>query len=88
MGAYAAREAAVRAIQKGAKECLVRLAYAPNCPMPLDVCYEMIGSGERQTTDFFNHSDTMLRYASTNISATLAQGHHFIDRQLPWNVAS
>ena len=30
IGAYAAREAAVRAVRSGANECLVRLAYAPN----------------------------------------------------------
>ncbi len=32
IGAYAARDAAVRAVTSGAEECLVRLAYAPNVP--------------------------------------------------------
>ena len=34
IGAYAAREAAVRAVRSGADECLVRLAYAPNHAEP------------------------------------------------------
>ena len=47
-GAYAAREAAVRAVRSGADECLVRLAYAPNHIEPIDVFYKMSGWGERQ----------------------------------------
>ena len=48
IGAYAAREAAVRAVCSGARECLVRVAWAPNICEPLDVCYEMIGRGSRE----------------------------------------
>ncbi len=36
IGGYAAREAALRAVRSGASECLVRLAWAPNRPEPLD----------------------------------------------------
>ena len=53
IGAYAAREAAVRAVQSGADECLVRLAYAPNHAEPIDIFYEMSGRGERQKPEFF-----------------------------------
>jgi hypothetical protein len=49
VGACAARDAAVRAVQSGAKECLVRLAYAPNREAPLDIDYTMEGRGERQS---------------------------------------
>ena len=57
VGAYAARDAAVRAVRSGAGECLVRLTYAPNIPEPLDICYEMRGRGERQDAQFFNHAE-------------------------------
>jgi S-adenosylmethionine synthetase len=43
IGAYAAREAAVRADQSGADECLVRLAYAPNHAEPLDIFCNISG---------------------------------------------
>jgi S-adenosylmethionine synthetase len=37
LAAYTAREAAIHAVRTGANECLLRLAYAPNCRQPLDV---------------------------------------------------
>ena len=43
IGAYTAREAAVRAVRSGADECLVRLAYHE----PIDVFDQMSGRGER-----------------------------------------
>ena len=86
IGAYAAREAAVRAVQSGAEECLVRLAYAPNCGKPIDVAYEMVGRGDRQHANFFEHSALVARYSTTRITSTIAEGNHFFDRQLPWNV--
>lgn len=85
IGAYAAREAAVRAVQSGAKECLLRLAYAPNTPVPLDIHYEMSGRGERQRPEFFEHAAMVERYPAKLISARLGQGAHFWDRLLPWN---
>ncbi len=37
IGAHAARDAALHAVQTGAEECLVQVTYAPNCDQPLDV---------------------------------------------------
>jgi S-adenosylmethionine synthetase len=85
VGAYAARDAAVRAVMSGAGECLVRLTYAPNVPAPLDVCYEMRGRGERQDREFFNHGQMVTRYPVAAITARLGQGRHFFDLGLPWN---
>ena len=39
-GARAAREIALDAVRRGARECLVRAAFAPNVPEPLDVVVE------------------------------------------------
>jgi S-adenosylmethionine synthetase len=85
IGAYSARDAAVRAIRSGAKECLVRLTYAPNVPEPLDVYYEMSGRGERQAAEFFHHEVMAGRYAPTAITRRIAEGRHFFDQTLPWN---
>ena len=85
VGAYAARDAAVRAVMSGAGECLVRLTYAPNSPEPLDICYEMRGRGERQATGFFHHETMVARYSPAAISRRIAEGRHFFDRDLPWN---
>lgn len=87
IGAYAAREAAIRAVRTGAEECLVRVAYAPNCPKPLDIAYEMVGHGDRQQASFFEHSTMVTRYSNTRITRVLATGNHFLDKRLPWNVA-
>ena len=85
IGAYAAREAAVRAVRSGADECLVRLAYAPNHTEPMDIFYEMSGRGGRQSPEFFSHPKMAARYATDVIDATLAQGRHFVDETLRWN---
>ena len=88
IGAYAAREAAVRAVQSGADECLVRLAYAPNHAEPLDILYEMNGRGERQKREFFSHPEMPARYPANVIGPMLAQGRHFLDETLMWNAGS
>jgi S-adenosylmethionine synthetase len=85
IAAYAAREAAVRAVRSGADECLVRLAYAPNHIEPIDIFYEMSGRGERQSPEFFSHPKMAVRYPATAIGAALAQGRHFVDEKLRWN---
>lgn len=85
IGAYAAREAAVHAVQSGAQECLVRLAYAPNRNEPLDVSYEMVGRGGKEGTEFFEHSEMVDRYRELMITMEMAQGRHFFDADLPWN---
>ncbi len=87
IGAYAAREAAVRAVSSGARECLVRVAWAPNIREPLDVCYEMIGRGDRQGKEFFAHPEMIARYSGVQIERELAQGRHFFDSDLPWNLS-
>jgi len=76
IGAYAAREAAVRAVQSGAHECLVRLSYAPNHIEPIDIFYRMSGKGERQSPEFFSHPKMAARYAA----AKHRMRHHRIDR--------
>jgi hypothetical protein len=59
MAARAARQAAVRAVQTGALECTIRLAYAPNRNVPLRESWEMGSRGERQGQGFFDF-DAML----------------------------
>jgi len=85
IGAYAARDAAVRAVQSGAQECLVRVAYAPNRNEPLDISYEMVGRGSREGMEFFEHSEMVDRYRESMITIEMAQGRHFFDLDLPWN---
>jgi len=85
IGAYAARESAVRAVQTGARECQVRVAWAPNIPVPLDVCYEMNGRGNREGKSFFEHLAMIERYRKVQITRQLAEGRHFYDSGLPWN---
>ena len=85
VGAYAAREAAVRGVRSGADECLVRLAYAPDHAGPLDIFYKMSGKRERQRPEFFSHPQMASRYPATTISAALAQGRHFLDETVRWN---
>jgi S-adenosylmethionine synthetase len=87
IGAYTAREAAVRAVQSGAGECLVRVVYAPNINLPLDVSYDMVGRGSRQEKVFFDHARMVERYSGTAITRKMARGQHFFDPQQPWNKA-
>ena len=85
VGAYAARDAAVRAVQTGAGECLVRVMYAPNIKQPLDVSFEMTGRGNRQSKAFFDHAAMVARYTGPVINRDLARGRHFFDDTLVWN---
>jgi S-adenosylmethionine synthetase len=85
IGAYAAREAALRAVRSGAAECLVRIAWAPNRPEPLDVCYDMTGRGKREAAGFFHHGALAERYDPGAITPALARGGHFYDAAAPWN---
>jgi S-adenosylmethionine synthetase len=85
IGAYAAREAALRAVRSGASECLVRLAWAPNRPEPLDICYDMAGRGRREAGGFFHHGTLAERYDPGAITGALARGGHFYDVSMPWN---
>lgn len=60
LAAKAARRAAVYAVQTGARDCTIRLAYAPNRNIPIQEVWEINGRGERQPKDYFNF-DNMLR---------------------------
>ena len=85
IGLYAARDAAVRTVQSGAKECLVRVAYASNREVPLDIDYAMDGRGERQPLQFFVHPEMVAHYPASLITTNRARGLHFFDPRLPWN---
>ena len=84
-GAYAARQAALRAVRTGAGECRVTLAYAPNRDLPLDVVYDMARRGERCAPEWFAHSAVRERYQGGEFVASLGLGRHFLDDTLPWN---
>ena len=83
--AYAAREAAVKAVQSGARECRVTLAYAPNLDLPLEVDYLMEGRGVKQDLDFFRHDHMYDRYRDVRIAPAIPQGDHFFNPAYPWN---
>lgn len=59
LAAKAARHAAVYAVQTGAKECTIRLAYAPNHDVPLQEVWELVDAGACQAKGYFNF-DRML----------------------------
>ena len=84
-GAYAARHAALQAVQTGADTCRVTVAYAPNRDVPLDVVYEMNGRAERLPQKWFAHSAVRERYRGGAFVAGLAVRGHFGDTALPWN---
>jgi len=84
-GAYAARHAALHAVQTGAGECRVTVAYAPNRDVPLDVVYEMDQRAEQLPAAWFAHSAVRERYRGGAFVAALGRGGHFIDAGLPWN---
>jgi len=85
IGSYAAREAAVRAVQAGARTCRIQVAYAPNCPEPLEVAIEMEGRGQVPSTGFFNFDALRDHYRNIRVKAAWAQGNHFWDPAAPWN---
>jgi S-adenosylmethionine synthetase len=84
-GAYAARHAALHAVQTGARACRVTVAYAPNLNVPLDVVYEMDERAERRPPEWFAHSAVRDRYRGGAFVAELAVQGHFSDTALPWN---
>jgi S-adenosylmethionine synthetase len=86
VAAYATRFVAVAAVTSGAEECLVRLAYAPNCSEPLDVSYQMVGRGIRQPAPYFHHTALTERFPGRLITKKLGEGTHFFDPSLPWNI--
>ena len=86
LAAYAARQAAIHAVRTGAKECFLRLVYAPNANQPLDVNWEMEGRGERQIKSSFDFDAMLGRVDPHAITSELGKGTHFWDMNFPWNV--
>ena len=84
-GAYAARHAAMYAVQTGAGTCRIAVAYAPNQDAPLDVVYEMDRRAEPLPREWFSHSAVRDRYRGGAFVAGLGVRGHFGDTQLPWN---
>ena len=78
IGARAARDAALHAVQTGAGECLVQVTYAPNSDLPLDVNYRMEGRGELLGREFFGHSGMLGRYRGERFDPGVARGSHFL----------
>ena len=60
IGSSAAREASVKVVQSGADICRVQVAYAPNCPDPLELVFEMEGPGCPMPRSFFNFDNLCL----------------------------
>jgi len=87
-GAYAARSAAVKAVCSGAKSCQVTLTYAPNCDVPLDVCYDMEGRGEQLAVNEFQHSAIKRLTQGFYDAGNLGSGCHFFAPELPWNAVA
>jgi S-adenosylmethionine synthetase len=84
-GAYAARHAALQAVQAGAGTCRVAVAYSPNQDVPLDVVYEMDERAERLPLEWFAHSAARDRYRGGAFVGGLGTRGHFGDTALPWN---
>jgi S-adenosylmethionine synthetase len=84
-GAYAARQAAVEAVAAGAKECLLRIAYAPNLDAPLDVVAEFEGTPIRIDPGRFDHRQIREQVRGSWITEDLARGGHFDSMQADWN---
>ena len=83
--AYTLRQAAVHAVQGGAKECQVTGVWAPNIGEPLDVIWQISGCGPRLPNDWFAH-ELMFRRRDVNaVNRDLARGRHFFDTNLSWN---
>jgi S-adenosylmethionine synthetase len=77
IGAYAARRAAIRAVKSGARDCRIQLAYAPNCPEPMEITYEMDGRGTREPKSFFDHQTQWEWAEGLPLNASWGQGLHF-----------
>jgi S-adenosylmethionine synthetase len=81
LAAHAARNAAVHAVRTGAKECVIRVAFAPNRNEPLEVVWEMEGRGERQPRTFFNFDAMVARVDAKAVMGEPGRPTHF------WGVA-
>ncbi len=84
-GNYAARQAAIGAVVGGAKECLVRVSYAPNEPQPLDVAWDMTGRGPRVSNEWFDHRKVVERLKHFSFDPSVAATGHYYDLTQEWN---
>lgn len=76
LGAHAARNAAVRAVETGSSECKITLVYAPGRNEPLDVIYDMSGRGTVLGREHFGY-EQMKR--ENPISPSTSEGtEHFV----------
>ncbi|MBK6582089.1 MAG: methionine adenosyltransferase domain-containing protein [Gammaproteobacteria bacterium] len=83
--AYALRQAAIHAVQGGARECLVTGVWAPNQGEPLDIIWQLADRGPRLPNEWFAHQAMMERQEVSVVDRRLATGRHFYDSDLPWN---
>jgi len=83
LAAYAARQLAIETVQGGAKDCLVRLNYAPGIIEPLDI-YTSVPLANPIDKGTLIKQAMRNKYQQTNIGH-LGSGTHFFDTGLPWN---
>jgi S-adenosylmethionine synthetase len=83
--ACALHQAAIHAVQGGAKECPVTGVWAPNIGEPLDVIWQIAGSGPRLPNDWFAHELMFRRREAKAVNRDLGRGRHFFDGELSWN---
>ena len=74
LAAWAARVAAVKAVRSGARECLIKLAYAPNRNEPLELVWQVAGPGQRQSNNFFNFDSMLGRLPTGPLIGELGSG--------------
>ena len=84
-GAYAARQAAVETVSRGARSCKVTLVYAPNRDTPLDVAFEIDGSVRPPDPERFQHSEIRRQFAEVPFTTHWGIGSHFFDPAFLWN---
>ena len=71
LGAHTARSAAVSAVETGANECKITLVYAPGRNEPLDVIYDMRGSGTVLGRDHFRYERMKAEFPSASLTTSL-----------------
>ncbi len=74
LGAWAARNAAVKAVRSGAAECKITLVYAPGRNLPLDVIYDMTGRGTVVGKEHFGYERMRGEFPAASLTASLGEG--------------
>jgi S-adenosylmethionine synthetase len=86
IGAYKARQAAIRAVASGASECKLTLTYSPARDEPLDVIYDMRGKGERLNRKDFDYNLIKQEFLNKEVDVgSLGNGSHFFNPSFIWN---